>query len=174
MQVSENWWLLTRSWYGVTKKSLGKLHFHSDGMAWWRACRNSVKRDSSPQNHLKFSVFQLERQLFKKKFISRPPFCCSLMIIYFLSLIIVIMSIYLPYDLRKKLRIFSLEKTVYQGIMMVDFSYLRGYSRWEEVESNSIVPEIVYGTMDRKHEQADFGTAWENTLQQLELISIAR
>lgn len=118
-----------------------------------------MKRDSSPQNHLKFSVFQLDNSL-KKKFISRPPFCCSLMmIIYFLSLIIVIMSIYLPYDLRKKLRIFSLEKTVYQGIMMVDFSYLRGYSRQEEVESNSIVPEIVYGTMDRKHEQADFGTA---------------
>ena len=97
-----------------------------------------MKRDSSPQNHLKFSVFQLDNSL-KKKFISRPPFCCSLMmIIYFLSLIIVIMSIYLPYDLRKKLRIFSLEKTVYQGIMMVDFSYLRGYSRQEEVESNSI------------------------------------
>lgn len=25
----------------------------------------------------------------------------------------------------------------------VDFSYLRGYSRWEEVESNSIVPDSV-------------------------------
>lgn len=67
--------------------------------------------------------------------------------------------IFLPYDLRKKWRIFSLEKTVCQGIMMVGFSYLKGYSRREEVESNSIVPEVVCGTRDRKHEQADFGTA---------------
>lgn len=52
-----------------------------------------------------------------------------------------------------------MEKTVCQGIMLVGFSYLKGYSRREEVESNSIVPEIVCGTRDRKHEQADFGTA---------------
>ena len=156
-----------------TRKILGKPHFHSDGMAWWRACRNSVKRDSS-QNHLKFSVFQLGRQLFKKNSFPDHLFVFLLWWLYIFSYYCYNVCIFLPYDLRKKRRIFSLEKTVCQGIMLVGFSYLKGYSRREEVESNSIVPEIVCGTRDRKHEQADFGTAWESALQQSELISIAR
>lgn len=44
--------------------------------------------------------------------------------------------------LRKKLRIFNPEKTVYLGVKTVDFSYLGDYSRGEKVESNSIVLEI--------------------------------
>lgn len=48
----------------------------------------------------------------------------------------------MTYDLRKKLRIFSPEKTVYLGVKTVDFSYLGDYARGKEVESNSIVLEI--------------------------------
>lgn len=174
MQVSENWWLITRSWYGVTKKKPWQATF-----PFWRDGLMESMQELSEKRQfsksLKIFSFPVRKTTLQKQFISRPPFCHSLMIIiYFLSLIIVIMSVYFPYDLRKKLRIFTLEKTVYQGIMMLDFSYPRGFSRWEEVESNSIVPETVCRTTDRKHEQADFGTVWESTLQQLELISIAR
>lgn len=153
------------------RKSLGKLHFHSNEMAWWRACRNSVKSDSS-QNHLKFSVFQLDNSLktihFQTTFLSFSYDNYIFSVSYY-CYNVCIFSLW-----SEKLRIFTLEKTIYQGIMMVDFRYLRGYSRWEEVESNTIVPETVCRTTNRKHEQADFGTVWESTLQQLELISIAR
>lgn len=63
----------------------------------------------------------------------------------------------------------SLEKTVQAGVLTADFGCLRGYSRAEEAESNGIVLEIPRGTMGRKYKAADFGTARESTLPQLEL-----
>lgn len=64
------------------------------------------------------------------------------MVMICFAFIIVIIFVYLPYDLKKKVRIFSLETTVYRGVMTCDFSDLRYYSRGEEVELNSIILEI--------------------------------
>lgn len=85
-----------------------------------------------------FSVKRFN-SLFKKILIFQAlPFSYR----YVPPLNIVITVVYLTYDLRKKLRIFSPEKIVYLGVKTVDFSYLGDYSRGEEVESNSIVLEI--------------------------------
>lgn len=43
------------------------------------------------------------------------------MVIICFAFVIVIIFVYLPYDLRKKLRIFSLERTVYKRVTTSDF-----------------------------------------------------
>lgn len=43
-----------------------------------------------------------------------------------------------------------MERTVYRGVTTPDFSNLRYYSRGKEVELNSIILDIPWGTMGKK------------------------
>lgn len=74
------------------------------------------------------------------------------MVIICFAFIIVIILVYLPYDLRKKQDIWfgEDERTVYRGVTTSDFSNLRYYSRGKEVELNSIILDIPWGTMGKK------------------------
>lgn len=77
---------------------------------------------------LNISDFKLKNKLthLKHILISKPPFLlCLMMIVCSVSYYIVIIVVYLPYGLRKKLRRVRLEKTVYRGVVTVAFSYPR-------------------------------------------------